>query len=531
MGIGDMARHVGTRETPQSEPAPGKEQVKNDAGGYVFAVDKWMRLERFLILGCEGGSYYASESKLTKENAGAIIDCAQEDAQRTVDLIVAISDGGRAAKNDAAIFALAVLAGQPHAPISEPALAALQKVCRIGTHLFQFAECIEYFRGWGRGLKRAVAAWYLDKTPRDLAYQVTKYQQRGGWSHRDLLRLAHPKAPDKTTNAIFGWIVSGKIDEENLPESILAFEEARKSGPDEIAPLIRKHKLVREVIPTEHLNRPDVWEAMLETMPITAMIRNLGKMSSIGLLAPMSQASKLVVERLGDMERLKKGRVHPIAVLTAMKIYDQGKGMRGSLSWNAVPQVTQALDDAFYLAFDTIESTGKNWLYGIDISSSMGDDWGSGIPNSPLTCAEVAAAMAMVSMRTEPNYYCHGFGHTFVDLGLRPEMTLGEVLAITDSNNFGGTDCSIPMQFALENNIDVDVFTVYTDNQTWAGDVHPFQALKTYREKMNKPTARLVVVGCEGDAFSIADPDDAGMLDVVGFDTAVPSVIADFARD
>jgi 60 kDa SS-A/Ro ribonucleoprotein len=27
-----------------------------------------------------------------------------------------------------------------------------------------------------------------------------------------------------------------------------------------------------------------------------------------------------------------------------------------------------------------------------------------------------------------------------------------------------------------------------------------------------------------------ADPDDAGMLDVVGFDTATPSILADYAN-
>jgi len=32
------------------------------------------------------------------------------------------------------------------------------------------------------------------------------------------------------------------------------------------------------------------------------------------------------------------------------------------------------------------------------------------------------------------------------------------------------------------------------------------------------------------EGFRIADPDDAGMLDVVGFDPATPPVIADFAR-
>lgn len=32
------------------------------------------------------------------------------------------------------------------------------------------------------------------------------------------------------------------------------------------------------------------------------------------------------------------------------------------------------------------------------------------------------------------------------------------------------------------------------------------------------------------NGFSIADPNDAGMLDVVGFDTATPEVMAGFAR-
>ena len=42
--------------------------------------------------------------------------------------------------------------------------------------------------------------------------------------------------------------------------------------------------------------------------------------------------------------------------------------------------------------------------------------------------------------------------------------------------------------------------------------------------------AKLVVVGAVSNGFSIADPNDPGMLDVVGFDTSAPALIADFAR-
>ena len=74
----------------------------------------------------------------------------------------------------------------------------------------------------------------------------------------------------------------------------------------------------------------------------------------------------------------------------------------------------------------------------------------------------------------------------------------------------------------------VDVFVVFTDSETWAGNMHPVQALREYRERMGI-AAKLVVVAMTSNGFSIADPNDAGMLDVVGFDTATPSVLADFA--
>jgi 60 kDa SS-A/Ro ribonucleoprotein len=53
------------------------------------------------------------------------------------------------------------------------------------------------------------------------------------------------------------------------------------------------------------------------------------------------------------------------------------------------------------------------------------------------------------------------------------------------------------------------------------------QALRTYRQRTGIP-ARLTVVGMVANKFSVADPSDGGMLDVVGFDSAAPALIADF---
>ena len=76
----------------------------------------------------------------------------------------------------------------------------------------------------------------------------------------------------------------------------------------------------------------------------------------------------------------------------------------------------------------------------------------------------------------------------------------------------------------------IDVFVVYTDSETWAGKIHPTAALQRYRTEMNRPNAKLIVVGMQSNGFTIADPNDKGMLDVVGFDSAAPQVMSLFAE-
>ena len=121
------------------------------------------------------------------------------------------------------------------------------------------------------------------------------------------------------------------------------------------------------------------------------------------------------------------------------------------------------------------------------------------------------------------------FGHQFVPLKIGPGMRLDAAVRATDGLPFGGTDCALPMLHALEKGLTVDAFVVYTDSETWAGSIHPVEALRAYRRRTGI-AAKLVVVGMVSNGFSIADPNDAGMLDVVGFDTAVPALIADFVR-
>jgi 60 kDa SS-A/Ro ribonucleoprotein len=541
-----FTQHFSTQMTPQSQPIPGTNQVPNSAGGFAWPVDDWMRLDRFLVLGSEGGTFYITERALTIENAEAVGRCIDADGVRVVNRIVEISDSGRAPKNDPAIFALAMAAKLGNEIVRKAAYAALPKVCRIGTHLMHFAEYAQGFGGWGRGMRKAVSSWFNSRPAEQLAYQLVKYQSRDGWSTRDLLRLAHPRAASPSHDRLFAWVTKGELPdgatEDPALALLVAMQQAKTAASaKDVVALVKASKLPREALPTQWLTTPEVWDALLDDMPMTAMIRNLATMTKVGLLSTTSKATKTVVERLADATRLKKARIHPIAILAAMLTYKNGRGARGSSTWSPVGKIVDALDTAFYATFATVEASNKRMLLALDVSGSMTSGEVAGVPG--LSPRVASSAMALITAATEKDHgfvaftaASGGYGGQWgggdpgiKELAISPRQRLDDVLRTVNNLPFGGTDCSLPMRWADKSKVDIDTFVIYTDNETWAGSVHPAQALRAYRQARGIP-AKLVVVGMTSNGFSIADPNDAGMLDVVGFDSSTPPVISDFAR-
>lgn len=528
-----MAKNANVNATPQSAPIAGREadMAPNSAGGYGFKISNYAQLERFLILGSEGNTYYASGRELTEKNAKNIIALAENDGVAVVNKIVEISDAGRAPKNEPALFALALVMTYGDEKAKHAAYEALPKVARIGTHVLHLAEYVNSMRGWGRGIRRAFGNWYLSQTPKGLATNLVKYANRDGWTHRDILRLSHPHG-EGVYQSLLAYAADKPADfsgtaVEQFMASVAEIKALDSKSAKKAAELIRSNKLPREVVPTELLNSTQVWDALLPHMGITALVRNVATLTRLGMLTPMSDTEKFVIGKLTDKEVISKGRVHPIQMLSAMTTYNNGRGARGNNVWTPNARITAALEDGFYAAFGNVVPTGKNFYLALDVSSSM--TWGeiAGVPGlSPNIASTV---MAMVTARTEQNYFIRGFSHQLVDLNISAKDTLAQATRKTTDRSFGGTDCAQPMLDALKQGMKVDTFVVYTDSETWAGNTHPSQALKKYRKETGI-NARLVVVGMTATDISIADPKDGGMLDVVGFDSAAPNIISDFSR-
>ncbi len=532
----DPLTNISTRRTAQSEQAD-KRQVPNSAGGWTFTTGNQALLRRFLTLGTTGGTYYVSERKLTKDAAGVVLGMAANDTAALVREVTEISVTGRAPRNTPALFALAAAAGLGGAAGRQAALAALPLVARTGMHLFQFVRYAEQFRGWGRGMVRAVGGWYLSKTPEDAAYQALKYRQREGWTHRDVLRLAHPFRADLHQGGmqahveLFKWICGKDADLRELP-LVQGFVRAQAATtPKEWVAILTEHPAMsHEMLPSEALRSPDVWRALIANprhLPAEALLRNLGRITRLGVVGPWNDAltTRAVAARLSDQAKLVKARLHPIRILVALRTYALGHGIKGKDTWTPVREITDALDAGFYAAFGAVEPAGKRTMLALDVSGSMG--WGK-IGDLPITPREVTAAMSMVTMATEPSAIVTGFQTRLTPLNISPRQRLDDVIRAVSSMSFGGTDCAQPMIWALENGVEIDTFTTWTDSETWAGRIHPHQALRQYREKTGI-AARMVVIGTTATDFTIADPADPLTLDIAGFDAAMPKLISDFS--
>lgn len=554
---------------PVSSPIPGKDMIRtSDRAGYVFATGDWAQLERFLILGADSGTFYAGKQTHGMQNCDVASRCIAEDGVRAVRMAVEISDQGRGIKNAPSILVLAMASAQGNDAARAEAHRSLAKVCRIPTDLFQFCETVDKMRSWGYGLMNAVSSWYLDRPAMQLAYQLTKYPGRTvvegdpktRWDHSNVLHMCHPYrfAKERMTPAralvlrkLYPWKQNNEENPMSPPPATVIgqYRQLREdydrvfefldgladlrteTNPARLAALIHKHNFVREHLPTEALQHKAVWEALMANMPLGALMRNLGKLTSLGLLGvPFKDNSKGVVERITSEEYIKHSRVHPAAIMLTLRQYGKGHGDKGSLTWSPDVKVMGALDDAFYKSFNYLPPTGKNFLIAVDVSGSMSGAascWADCTGAPGVAPREAAACIAMVVARVEQNHHLVGFSNGLVDIPIHPRDRLETVIDKMSRIPMGGTDCSAPIVAATANKWPVDCFVSITDNETNCG-VHPSQALEQFRQKSGRD-AKAVVGAMVANNRTIFDPNDMNSLMVVGFDTNVPKLISAFA--
>ena len=730
---------------PQTIGLPG--QIANNAGGYSFPLPLEQEWMRYLIIGSksDNGSFYQCGGAIATTISRCIMAAVSSPAtcEHLIRDIVDVSVNARAPKQEMTMMSLAAaIVFTADNKCKAQALGAIGQVCRIPTHLFMLVQYIRDLsqdkakpgKGFGKGVRRALTEYYTSRGGPELAVLITKYKNREGWTHEDLISLLHINPADMKDDGgrlVLEWIMkkdkperkiaanpakgiretvlAAKMDRTEFMKRLMAIptpdrdgavgskgfmksianaigsvmgggggggggvaaaapvakrvsvlfevahpessmvgtpiklmvndteqlhnvkktladmgvapignmvlwyagkgissakslldisynsankiyvlagvepvpapaqapvvaptptpvvaakseaegEESKKVTEDPlvatarflkalvelaktgenkdtttaIAIMERNKKIQREHLPTELLNTPQIWNTLLTGMGMTALVRNLGKLSQVGVASSRSQD---IIKMLGDPKNVKESKIHPLQVLVGMKTYSQGKGDLGSMTWPVNSYITTALSTTFRQSFGNITPTGKRFMIGLDVSGSMSMSMCAGAKN--ITPREGSVAMAMMTLHAEgaENVHVYGFSNVFYSFNgkIRPEMTIQDAIKATDVP-FGATDCALPMTEALKmythSGIVFDVFCIYTDSETYAPNIHPQVALEQYR-KATGVDAKLIVVGMVANQLTIADPKDKNTLNLAGFDTSTPELISLFIR-
>ena len=451
------------------------DQIQGAAGGFVWQISDKEQVIRYLIIGSEGGNYYQTPQQVSSTCASCVLRMTRtpDNFKWLIETIREVSTSGRAAKQESTLLALATAIVFARTPADKTeALNAVNDCVRILTHMYMLIDYIKIFSkaghpslttatassakappavigsGIGRGIRRVFGEYFYSRTGIEIANLMTKYQNREGWSIKDVLTLIHidPKRmKDDGGRLAIDYIFKPKEEFEPLlaaapptadrvKQLLNAIKEIHtiilrpapvavplsQNTPEiyRITEIINRVGLCREQLPTQLFKYRKVWEALLMSkgangkgkgMPLTALIRNLGKLTTaeIGIIAPFStiaiqsltRDTKHICDRITDPADIKRTRLHPYTILVAMMTYKKGHGDKGGMTWSPNTHIIEALDKAFKLAFQNITPTGKRIKIALDVSGSMSSNFCTGSP--VVSCAVGSVAMMMMTLYVE----------------------------------------------------------------------------------------------------------------------------------
>lgn len=508
----------------------------------VFTVTPWVQVERLLQFGGTEPVARAQDFVPNAVSDAAVHACIFANARIVYTMVHATLTSGNATKRQPALYVLAALLSHAATPTPIKHIIVQDTLVLVSstTDFFTLLGYVTKMRGTGRTVRRIIQAWYA-RPPAELAYQLVKYRQREGWTHKDALALGHVKGDTLGASAaLIQYAVAAAkgqptVFDSDMPiddahQMVWAFVQLQQITIDQeiqAALWIMEYRLPWESVPTALLASPLVWQSLMGHIPLGALVRNLGRLTKLGLLAADMLTTQHVITQLRNVDAMRRARMHPLGLFQARITYAQGHGDKGALTWNPMPDIVAALDQAVLDAFLVVQPTNRRVLVAIDVSGSMQGAMVAGLTG--VTAASAATIMALLLLRTEPFAHTVMFQRTLAMAPLHAGMLPGEAIAAMARVQWdgAGTDCAAPMMYALQHRIAVDTFIVFTDSETNQSALSPADALVQYNEAMGI-RAQLIVVGFSATAISIADPANPCMLDIVGFTPDIAEMMHTF---
>lgn len=547
-------------------------QVRNSAGGWVYDVGLEEQLKRFLVLGARG-TYYKASKEVVLDNLKVLDQWMDKmPAEKVVDLFVEMRP--RVPKSSTLLACTAYCMRFGSVELKREIGANIGKICWTGDDLMRLVDFSKKFqRGWGRSYSRAIRNWYHSRDNIKLVKQMTKYQNRYNWSQRDVLKLASVYPLNAGMDAIFAYAVSRiRGGEERRANAMVKVDTALRNASDEDtrdammyiyaieqmwehlgkgemdrAIVVGAHyEFPWELFPTEMLCEWELWEKhLLNVIGPRALLRQLNRLTNMGL-GNRPATLRRVIEKFDDGKWCSGA--HPASFAIALMQYAKGKSEDGKSFWTPIPAILKAVERGMLLSYGYAHCMlgdnpgNKRIVLAIDVSPSMSAPRAAVEGLGGLLAVDVAGLMGAILLSGEAagsvipmkfssmvtrGIYGDREGITRINAD-NSTGVLEFVKMVRDDIGWGGTDCSLPISWALRSNTYVEAFIVITDNETWVGD-HPDETLKRYRREVN-PNAKMIVIAASPGSRTIGDPRDPKSMNCVGFDLATPQIIEAFVR-
>lgn len=507
--------------TPANAPVKGRtDMILAKSGAYTFKTSDKDYVRRCLMLGTTSNSFYYSSEESSKEFILFLMKVV-EDSPTILEEEILYAAEGRTINQSTPILALVFLStGDAVAKAGFKRI--FPKVIRTASNLYEFLAYTKKIRGQGRLIGNAINDWLESKSTKDLTYQFLKYRSRNGFSARDVLRLKRPKTTDADRNALYKYLTQGEHlpewkDNESLKQ--IYWFEFLKSNPTKAKEAIEGGNLSHEMVLTVAKMDKPAFEALVPKLPIMAMIRSLGSLTSKKIFDSLDMQD-LVCDKLTNLDELRVKGIHPIQLLKALKTYSKGHGVKGSLVWRPEQRIVSALSKAVGDSFEFLKPTNARIAVFVDRSGSMQsscDDMGV------LSCFEAGMIIGAAIYKTEPRSTLGVFSYEddCCYVSLSKQEAYESFLKVAFG---GGTDVSLPIKKLLKDNHNVDAIVLVTDNESWSGN-HTFQLVAEYRKKINKDV-KVIYITLVPNKLSLAEPEDELAFNIAGFDPSIPSLIA-----
>lgn len=513
----------------------------------------WRRLRTLLIAGREKYAYVSgANNRFTVHETEPIEQCLALDPIRTIEEIVRVSVEGKAATNDAAIFALAVAAFKDkNTETRKMAWAAFAAVVRTGAHLFEFVHYNQLLNGgkWyiSRAGRLAVSSWYAALRGNDperpwlpLIHEIMAHRSRSDGGHASVIRLYSPNPVDDEQDVCFGFASNGGIvrwsnrSYVNRSDFPLVSEASRatsciyslgSSGNDpeslaELSRVVDRLHLGTHAVQQRSLSNQDILMAMAKNMTVHDLLHLLPNFSSARIFDDPAWL-RMACDRLDDTDLLHANGVTAMDLFWSNSRYQIGAS--GSLFWTIYDDIVSALSRGFAALARRGQPSTKRVLIGIDVSSASSVYTVGLVTQSLMASTCLATARYAANPETTNVVLAHNSVHPCPPLV--PEDPMGAIGEA--SYDFRVAEMHNVISYAAKNNLSVDTILLLTNGRsTPYPSSHPIaREIRHYRETINR-TTQLIVARFDGGPRTMEDVDDPFTFEVSGFNNRTSHVIS-----